>query len=258
MKTPRSIVLSLLCLAGCVEESEKQVSAPVPLKSGFEFLTAETQKLQTDSFENPGYLWVEQGESLFRSGIDSQPSCASCHVPRDLRGASATFPKIEPTSGQLINLEGQINLCRERYQNLPDLSYESDDLLALTTYIGNLSLGMPINVTREPQTEEHFRSGQKYFHTRRGQLNLSCSQCHDKNWGKQLRGDTISQGHGNGFPTYRFEWESLGSLHQRFSDCDQGVRAEPKELGSETYIDLEYYLAIRAQGLPIETPSVRR
>ena len=94
--------------------------------------------------------------------------------------------------------------------------------------------------------------------TRRGQLNFSCQQCHDETWGKRLRGDTISQGHGNGFPAYRFEWEGFGSLHRRLYDCDTGVRAEPFPLGSQTYVDLEYYLAIRASGLPVESPGIRR
>ena len=65
-------------------------------------------------------------------------------------------------------------------------------------------------------------------------------------------------GHGNAFPAYRLEWQTLGSLHRRLNDCDEGVRAEPMPLGSETYKAVELYLAKRAEGLPIETPGVRR
>ena len=109
-----------------------------------------------------------------------------------------------------------------------------------------------------PENEAQFKRGRAYFYTRRGQLNLSCSNCHNQNWGKQLRGDTISQGHGNGFPAYRFEWQNIGSLHRRFRDCDMGVRAEPLPYGSATYIALELYLAERSKGLTVETPAVRR
>ncbi|MEL6258181.1 MAG: sulfur oxidation c-type cytochrome SoxA, partial [Pseudomonadota bacterium] len=175
-----------------------------------------------------------------------------------LEQSAASFPKIDPDTGALLNLEGRINLCRETHQNAPALPYESEDLLSLTAYIANLSNGAPVRVQRTPQTQSYFDAGADYFFTRRGQLNLSCHHCHDDNWGKQLRGDTISQGHGNGFPTYRLEWQTLGSLHRRFRDCDAGVRAEPKALGSETYLALEFYLAARGAGLSIESPSVRR
>jgi len=36
------------------------------------------------------------------------------------------------------------------------------------------------------------------------------------------------------------------------------VRAEPYPYGAQEYVNLELYLAWRAQGLPIETPGVRR
>ena len=101
-------------------------------------------------------------------------------------------------------------------------------------------------------------NGKNYFYTRRGQLNLSCHQCHDQNWGRKMRGDTVSQGHINGFPTYRNDWQTLGSSHRRFEACDIGVRAEPLPLGSQTYIDLEVYLKARGNGLSVETPSIRR
>jgi len=49
-----------------------------------------------------------------------------------------------------------------------------------------------------------------------------------------------------------------GSLHRRLSDCDIGVRAKPHDLGSSRYLDLEVYLAVRAGGLAMEAPAVRR
>lgn len=158
----------------------------------------------------------------------------------------------------MVNIEGRINLCRTRHQDLAPLAYESDDLLALTAYVGFLSRGVSQSVPRSAATEPYYERGERYFYTRRGQLNLACSQCHNENWGKKLRGDTISQGHGNGFPAYRFEWQALGSLHRRLHDCDTGVRAEPRPLGSEDYVAVEYYLARRSEGLAVETPAVRR
>ncbi len=222
--------------------------------SGSTFLTPETVAQQNDDFENLGYLWVERGADLFEQG---ETSCTSCHED-GLESVAAQYPALNTETQTLINLEGRINLCRTRHQGLTALPYESDELLSLTAFVAEQSRGLPMNVEVTPQTSSAFERGADYFMTRRGQLNLACTQCHDDNWGKQLRGDTISQGHSNGFPAYRFEWEDFGSLHRRLHDCDTGVRAEPMALGSPEYIDLEFYLAVRASGLELESPGIRR
>lgn len=249
--------LVLAACGGANEEGGGAVVAPAPLISGYAFLTAETQALQDDTFENPGYLWVDRGRALFNTG---ERACASCHEDNGeaLHGAAARYPAIDAKTGQLLNLEGRINQCRVEHQDQAELDYESDDLLGLTAFVANLSNGVPVDVSFGGRAQAHFERGQTYFNTRRGQFDLACSTCHNDNWGKKLRGDTISQGHGNGFPAYRLEWEGMGSLHRRFRDCDLGVRAEPYPAGSETYLSLELYLAARAEGLEIETPAVRR
>jgi hypothetical protein len=70
-----------------------------------------------------------------------------------------------------------------------------------------------------------FDAGRALYHQRQGQLDLACAQCHDQSWGKRLRVERISQGHATGFPIYRLEWQTLGSLHRRLRACFQGVRA---------------------------------
>lgn len=237
-----------------------KIDAPSLLKSGTEFLKKETRALQDDDFANPALLWVDRGEALFNEMTASGKACADCHsaTSRPLTHSAATFPKYNVESGTLLNLEGQVNSCRIKHQDEPPLAYESQELLALTTYTASLAKGQTLKVEVDAHTRQNYQNGKTYFFTRRGQMNFSCAQCHDDNWGKKLRGDTISQGHGNGFPAYRLEWESLGSLHRRFSDCDSGVRAEPLALGAQTYIDLELYLAVRGSGLKVETPAIRR
>jgi len=245
-------------IAACSPSPTTDTDLPAAdVRSGYTFLTAETQAMQDDSFANPGYLWVDRGAALFGSRAGDAPSCASCHG-EGLTGAAATYPAIDAATGDLLNLEGRINQCRIRHQNLPALDFESDDLLALTAFVASQSAGMPIAVSADGAAAPHYRNGRDYFFTRRGQFNLSCHQCHDENWGKRLRGDTISQGHGNGFPAYRLEWQALGSLQRRIRDCDAGVRAEPKAFGDPKYIDLELYLSSRANGLEMESPAIRR
>ena len=72
-----------------------------------------------------------------------------------------------------------------------------------------------------------YEAGSALFTARQGQFNLSCSQCHDDRAGQRLGGNVIPQGHPNGYPEYRLEWQSLGSLDRRIRDCMVGVRAEP-------------------------------
>lgn len=255
--------LGLACALFACEDTSLEIDpielTPDDVRSGTTFLQPATHALQEDAFANPGLLWVDLGREAFHEN-NEVTSCAECHDAdgRKLSEAAAHYPAIDEASGTLVNLESRINLCRERHQSRPALAYESQELLSLTTYVASLSNGVPHAPILNKQTQPYFETGSTYFHTRRGQFNISCAQCHDDNWGQRLRGDTLSQGHGNGFPTYRFEWQSIGSLHRRFRDCDAGVRAEPLPLGDATYIALELYLAVRANGLEIETPAVRR
>lgn len=249
------LVFCLISACGAPEgDTTQQGLSPEDVRSGTSFLKPETRAMQDDEFANPGYLWVDRGNALFDAG---DKPCSTCH-DGGLGGIAASYPRIDQTSGELVNLEGQINLCRVRHQGLPPLDYESEDLLSLTAYIANQSKGMPATVSIEGAARPHFENGKAYFFTRRGQYNFSCAQCHDEHWGKSLRADTISQGHLNGYPAYRLEWQDFGSSHRRLRDCDWGVRAEPLDYGDQTYIDVELYLAHRAHGLPLESPAVRR
>jgi hypothetical protein len=47
-------------------------------------------------------------------------------------------------------------------------------------------------LTRRNRT--HFKRGRDLFNTRIGQINLACTHCHDRNFGRKLLNDTISQG----------------------------------------------------------------
>ena len=90
------------------------------------------------------------------------------------------------------------------------------------------------------------------------QLNVACAQCHDAIVGKRLRGDTISQGQTDGWPAYRLEWQTLGSLQRRLRACSLGVRAEILDFDAPEYLALELYLAWRGDQLPLSAPGVRR
>jgi sulfur-oxidizing protein SoxA len=262
--TPR--VLAGLFLAAWLavmlpNAAAQQAVRPQPLKSGIEFAGAEVRALQQDDFANPGMLWVARGEKLWRepAGTASQ-SCASCHVDAKLSmmGVATRYPLLDPGATRLVNLEGRIMECREQRQHAAPLKYESEELLALTAYVRHQSRGMPVKVVIDGQSRRHFEAGRDLYYRRMGQMNLSCAQCHQQNWGKKLGPEIISQGHGNAYPIYRLEWQTVGSLHRRFRSCLSGVRAEMLPQGVPEYLDLELYLAWRSGDLPIETTGVRR
>jgi sulfur-oxidizing protein SoxA len=116
---------------------------------------------------------------------------------------------------------------------------------------------MPISPTDDVQLGPAHERGLHLFQQRIGQLNLSCAQCHDGNWGKRLGSSLIPQAHPNGYPVYRLEWQGMGSLQRRLRNCMTGVRAEPYAYGAQELVDIEVYLAGRAKGMPLEAPGVR-
>ena len=92
---------------------------------------------------------------------------------------------------------------------------------------------------------------------REGQLNLACTNCHDDNFDRRLAGAPITQGHPTGYPLYRLEWQTLGSLKRRLRNCLFGMRAETWDFSDPQYVTLELYLMQRARGLPLDAPGVR-
>ena len=256
------LVVGLVCALPLLALSQEptRAIAPSDLRSGTEFVSPETRAQQEDLTVNPGMLWVEQGEKLWREadGADGK-SCASCHgEASSLAGVATRYPVYDAKAQRLLNLEGRIQQCRVERQKAAPLAYESQPLLSLTALVAHQSRGQPMGATIDGPARPFFEAGRTLYYEQQGQLDLSCAQCHEQSWGKRLRTERISQGHPNGFPAYRLEWQTMGSLHRRLRACFQGVRAEPFVSGSPELVNLELYLAWRAQGLNIETPAVRR
>jgi sulfur-oxidizing protein SoxA len=251
----RAFLLGALALVAAAAEI-----APEAKRSGYEFAGRETRTMQDDDTANPGMLWVLQGEALWaKEAGAADRSCADCHsdARTSMKGVAARYPAFDAALGHPLDLEQRINQCRTERQQADPLAWESADLLALSTFVAFQSRGLPVAVPVDERLRPFSDVGSELYHRREGQLNLSCSQCHDDNWGKQLAGSPVPQGHPTGYPLYRLEWQSLGSLQRRLRNCMAGVRAEPYEYGAPEAVALELYLMERARGMPIETPAVR-
>ena len=238
-------------------------AADIPLdqrRSDSDFVSADTRAMQSDDTANPAMLVVLDGETLWstKAGATNK-SCADCHgdAAKSMKGVAARYPAFAPELGRPIDLEQQINLSRVTDQKAGALPFESKELLALTAYIARQSRGMPVAVKGDAQAQSFIAAGRAIFEQRQGQLDLSCAQCHDDNWGKKLAGNLVPQAMSTGYPIYRLEWQEVGSLQRRLRNCMSGMRAEPYDFGAPELVDLEYFLMWRARGMAMESPAVR-
>ena len=231
-----------------------------PRRSGYQEMGPALQKMQDDDTANPAMLFVQAGAAAWteKAGASGK-SCADCHgdAQSSMKGVAARYPAFSPPRGRPIDLEQRINMCRVDQQQSTPLAFESKDLLALSAYVGRQSRGMPIDIADDERTKPFLQVGHDMFNQRQGQLNLSCAQCHDDNWGQKLAGAPIPQGQPTGYPLYRLEWQALGSLQRRLRNCLVGMRAQSYAFGAPEYVDLELFLMWRARGMPVETPAVR-
>jgi len=255
----RRILSSVAALALAASASAGEIPR-AERRSGYDFMSRETRAMQDDDAANPALLWVLEGQTLWsqKTGAAGR-ACADCHGDArvGMKGVAARYPAYDAARGRPVTLEQRINACRTDRQRAPALQWESRELLALSAYVALQSRGMPIEVADGPHEQPFLDTGRAAFNRRQGQLNLACSQCHDDNWGKRLAGNAIPQAHPTGYPLYRLEWQSLGSLERRLRNCLIGIRAEPYDYGSPELVDLELFLMWRARGMPMDAPAVR-
>ena len=275
-------VLVLACIAGIAGLSADPVSETLSIDgvpmvsrtkapeghpfdevlSGWLFRTGETRALETDSFNNPGMLGVEEGEVIWNKveGTEGK-SCASCHndAKDSMKGIAANYPKWDADAKRPINIELQINTCREKNMGAEPYAFDKGGQKPLTAYIKNQSLGTPVALDLGVGgLQKWWDDGKKVYYTRTGQLNLSCASCHEQSMGKNIRADHLSQGQVNGFPVYRLKQGGLVSLHNRFRGCIRDTRAEYPKAFSDELMALELYVTWRGTGLSVETPAVRQ
>ncbi|WP_405112025.1 sulfur oxidation c-type cytochrome SoxA [Phaeobacter sp. BS52] len=228
--------------------------------SGWHFRSDETQALQMDDFDNPAMVFVDQAMDTW-SKVEgtAEKSCASCHddVEESMAGVRAVYPKWNEDAGEIRTLAMQINDCRENQMGADKWKYTGGKMAAMEALISVQSRGMPVNVAIDGPAQSTWEQGKELYYTRTGQLELSCANCHEDNYGNMIRADHLSQGQINGFPVYRLKNTKLNTAHARFKGCVRDTRAETYKPGSAEFVALELYVASRGNGLSVEAPSVR-
>ncbi len=230
------------------------------LYSGWRFRSDETQSFQADDFENPAFVAIDQALEQFEvvEGAAGK-ACASCHEggPEEFEGLRAALPRWNADTGKPETIQHIINECRTERMQAEPWKWEANEMLNMTALVGLQSRGMPVDVQTDGEMSPWYEKGKELYYTRVGQLDMSCANCHEDNYGNMIRADHLSQGQTNGFPVYRLKWAGLGSIHRRFKGCMSNIRAKPYKRGSDEFVALELYVASRGEGLAVETPAVR-
>lgn len=229
-------------------------------KSGYEFLSADTQAMQDDDFENPGMSTVDEGAELFTTVGSNGKSCASCHgdggEKLDIKQL-AMYPVYDKALKKPVTLQQRVRMEWENKLGNKPLDYDGKQALALEVFVRNLARGEKVNVQVDGPMKPYFEKGKNIYHARTGQLNMACNQCHDTFYGKKIRANLLSQGQSNGYPAYRLKNGKINGLHSRFNGCYKQFRAEKSKSGNDDYVALETYVNWRSNGLLIESPGIR-
>ncbi|MGA0882260.1 MAG: sulfur oxidation c-type cytochrome SoxA [Burkholderiaceae bacterium] len=222
-------------------------------RSSFLDMSPENQALQRHPEQSPALLERMNGERTWAA------QCLACHGELSSMGPIVRrFPRLH--KGHVQRLSDQINDCRVTRLRKSAIGVHDPEMLSLSLVLQQSANGLawtPVSPADGPAASAHLAQGQRLFEARLGQLNLSCAQCHNDLAGQRLGGAVIPQGHPNGYPIYRLEWQAVGSLERRIRNCNIGVRAEPLDPASQEMRALVAYLAHRARGMPLEGMAVR-
>ncbi len=227
--------------------------------SGWLFRDDDTRAMQKDDFDNPGMIIVDVATDKWNEAFGSNgESCAGCHQgPESMAGLRAVLPRVDATTGKLMIMEDYINGCVTERMGQEAWGVTSNDMKNMLALISMQSRGEVQNVAIDGPAADYYAKGKEIYYTRYGQLEMSCANCHEDNYGNYIRADHLSQGQLSGFPVYRLKDAGLVSAQQRFVGCVRDTRAETFKAGSDEFKALELYVASRGNGLTIEGVGVR-
>ncbi len=203
---------------------------------------------------------ISNGEEMWNTPFANGKGYKDCFP--DGPAIAAKYPHWDKERGMVITLPLALNDCREANGEKP-LKYKKGPIADLLAYVTFQSRGQITNVVvpdDDPKALEAYEKGKQFYFAKRGQLNFSCANCHIQNPGNMLRSEMLSPayGHTTHWPVYRSKWGEMGTLHRRFSGCNEQVRAKAFEAQGEEYRNLEYFLTAMSNGLPLNGPGARK
>ncbi|MDH5393360.1 MAG: sulfur oxidation c-type cytochrome SoxA [Gammaproteobacteria bacterium] len=223
---------------------------------------------QWEAFEEfPSYeIYVDKGEALFNDTKFKNGKGFKDCFPKGQQGIKGTYPYFSAKSGKVVTLEGDINKCITS-NGSEKWGWKKGKMAYLSAYLAYQTRGQTINVNT-PKGEAAvaaYNRGKAHFYAKRGQLNMSCADCHYYYSGNKIRADILSPalGHVSHFPVYRNKWakksgDGMGTLHRRYGGCNKQVRARPFKAQSAEYSALEYFHTYMSNGLKWNGPGQRK
>ncbi|MDH3690525.1 MAG: sulfur oxidation c-type cytochrome SoxA [Gammaproteobacteria bacterium] len=214
-----------------------------------------TFTLDRSSYESD----MESARSLWSQPLKSSETLRECFAKNP---PATKYPYYDNIGRQIRSVELDINECLADNGEEPIDDLMHGKIAMLAAAFKEQFNGQPMAVEVDDSGAiAAYELGKHLYWAKRGQLNLSCADCHVHNAGARLRGQMLSAGvgHGVGYPTYGLSWgeqDNLwGTLHRRYAQCNIQVNASPFAAQSESYRALEFYEAVMNTGVPIRAPS---
>ena len=178
-----------------------------------------------------------------------------------------SYPRWNASSKKVETLEQQLIAC-QKANDEKAFKAKRGKIAYLSAWLASQANGKKINVVvpNDPDAIAAYEDGKKFFYTKRGQLNLSCADCHVYNSGMQARGNLLSPAIGQvtHFPVWRGKWaratnglDGFGTLQRRYGGCNAQVRAKPFKTHGTEYNNLEYFHQSMSNGMVIDAPDYR-
>jgi len=202
---------------------------------------------------------VEAGETLWNQSFANGKMYADCFTA-PLEKIRASHPYFDEATQQVVTLEYALNNCRKENGEKP-LKWKKGPIADLSAFLAWQSRGQKIDVKIESEgARKAYEEGKQFFYAKRGQLNMSCADCHVYNAGNKARSEVLSPalGHVSHWPVYRAKWSELGTLHRRYGGCNKNIRATPQKAQSEAYRNLEFFHNAMSNGLEFNGPGYRK
>lgn len=203
---------------------------------------------------------LKKGEKLFKTPFANGKTYGSC-FPNGGVGISQNYPYFDAANNTVKTLEQEVQECRVKNGEKP-LPGKKGDIAAVTAYMAYTSRGNKVNVVvpDDPNALAWYERGKRHFYMKRGQLNLSCANCHKDSSGLYIRAEMLSPalGHTTHFPVFRQKWGELGTLHRRYGGCNEQVRAKAFPNQGDEYRALEYFHTYMSNGIEVNGPGTRK
>lgn len=208
---------------------------------------------------------VAKGEKLWNTPFKNGKTYSSCFTAAD-SSLKVAFPRWNDSKSKFDTLEKKILDCRTA-NGEKKMKSGKGKLAWISAYLNGLAVGKQINVVvpeGNAKALAAYNQGKNEFYAKRGQLNLSCANCHVDSAGLRVRGNTLSPalGHITHFPVWRGKWakkkgDGFGTIQRRYGGCNKQVRAKPRKRHKSEYTNLEVFHTAMSNGMEISGTAYR-